>query len=229
MRILLVEDDRDLHAALMALLVQSGYAVDGVHDGASAEALLRAENFDLVILDLTLPQMDGLDVLRAMRSSQGKSGAEAAVMILTARGSSDDRVRGLDLGADDYLAKPFDVREFEARVRSLLRRQAGLRASTIVLGALTLDLTTRQFSAQGAALDIPPRERALLELLVMRAGKVVAKEAIVQSLTSLDDILSDNAIEQYISRLRRRIAPLGLDLRTVRGIGYLLDKGADAA
>ncbi len=223
MRILLVEDDRALHSALMALLVQAGYAVDGVHDGASAEALLRAESFDLVILDLNLPQMDGLDVLRAMRSRQG----DAAVMILTARGSSDDRVRGLDLGADDYLAKPFDVREFEARVRSLLRRQAGLRASNVTLGALALDLTTRQFSANGTALDIPPRERALLELLVMRAGKVVAKEAIVQSLTSLDDILSDNAIEQYISRLRRRIAPLGLDLRTVRGIGYLLDKQAE--
>jgi two-component system, OmpR family, response regulator len=180
---------------------------------------------------LNLPQMDGLDVLRAMRAAGNQHGAAvqhgtsaAAVMILTARGSAEDRVRGLDLGADDYLAKPFDVREFEARVRSLLRRQAGLRASNISLGALQLDLTTRQFSAQGAALDIPPRERALLELLIMRAGKVVAKEAIVQSLTSLDDMLSDNAIEQYVSRLRRRIAPLGLELRTVRGIGYLLGR-----
>jgi two-component system OmpR family response regulator len=222
MRILLVEDDLALHRALMALLVQSGYAVDGVHDGASAEALLRAEHFDLVILDLNLPQMDGLDVLRTLRARKNS----AAVMILTARHSPEDRVRGLDLGADDYLAKPFDVREFEARVRSLLRRQAGLRTSRITLGALHLDLTTRQFHGHGASLDIPPRERALLELLVMRAGKVVAKEAIVQSLTSLDDMLSDNAIEQYISRLRRRIAPLGLELRTVRGIGYLLDKAA---
>lgn len=224
MRILLVEDDRALHTALMALLVQSGYAVDGVHDGASAEALLRAESFDLVILDLNLPQMDGLEVLRLLRARN----SAAAVMILTARHSAEDRVRGLDLGADDYLAKPFDVREFEARVRSLLRRQAGLRTSRITLGALDLDLTTRQFQGLGASLDIPPRERALLELLVMRAGKVVAKEAIVQSLTSLDDMLSDNAIEQYISRLRRRIAPLGLELRTVRGIGYLLDKAVDA-
>ncbi len=223
MRILLVEDDRALHAALMALLVQAGYAVDGVHDGASAEALLRAESFDLVILDLNLPQMDGLDVLRAMRARQ----VAAAVLILTARHTAEDRVRGLDLGADDYLAKPFDVREFEARVRSLLRRQAGLHASRVVLAGLELDLTTRQFSAHGASLDIPPRERALLELLVMRAGKVVAKEAIVQSLTSLDDMLSDNAIEQYVSRLRKRIAPMGLQLRTVRGIGYLLDKAAD--
>jgi two-component system OmpR family response regulator len=136
-------------------------------------------------------------------------------------------VRGLDLGADDYMAKPFDVREFEARVRSLLRRQAGLRSATIALGGLTLDLTTRQFSAADHPLDLPPRERALLELLFTRAGKVVTKEAIVQSLTSLEDMLSDNAIEQYISRLRRRIAPYSLSLRMVRGIGYLLEKDAE--
>ncbi len=122
MRILLVEDDRPLAEALNALLVGSGYAVDTVHDGASAEALAAAERFDLVILDLNLPEMDGLSVLRAMR---GRSDP-AAVLILTARGAPEDRVRGLDLGADDYLAKPFDVAEFEARVRSLLRRQAGI-------------------------------------------------------------------------------------------------------
>jgi two-component system OmpR family response regulator len=222
MRLLLVEDDVPLAQSLQALLQSAGYALDVVHDGASAEALARAEQFDLVILDLNLPQMDGLAVLRAMRARTNP----AAVMILTARGSAEDRVRGLDLGADDYMAKPFDVREFEARVRSLLRRQAGLRSATVALGLMTLDLTTRQFAVSGQPLDLPPRERALLELLLTRAGKVVTKEAIVQSLTSLDDILSDNAIEQYISRLRRRIAPYDLALRTVRGIGYLLEKAA---
>ncbi|NBZ89143.1 response regulator [Stagnihabitans tardus] len=220
MRILVVEDDLPLAEALSTLLASSGYAVDLVHDGASAEALVAVEAFDLVILDLNLPQMDGLAVLGAMRAR----GNAAAVMILTARGASEERVRGLDLGADDYMAKPFDVREFEARVRSLLRRQAGLRSAQISLGALTLDLTSRQFALADQVLDLPPRERALLELLVTRAGKVVTKEAIVQSLTSLDDMLSDNAIEQYVSRLRRRIAPQGLSLRTVRGIGYLLEK-----
>jgi two-component system OmpR family response regulator len=164
--------------------------------------------------------MDGLTVLNAMRSRSNP----AAVMILTARGAAEDRVRGLDLGADDYMTKPFDVREFEARVRSLLRRQSGLRSATVTLGTLTLDLTTRQFFTADQPLDLPPRVRALLELLLTRAGKVVTKEAIVQSLTSLEDMLSDNAIEQYVSRLRRRITAYGLSLRTVRGIGYLLEK-----
>lgn len=223
MRLLLVEDDLQLAEALMSLLVSSGYAVDCVHDGEAAKTLVAAEQFDLMILDLNLPDLDGLSVLRHMRTQ----GNRAAVMILTARGAAEDRVRGLDLGADDYMAKPFDIREFEARVRSLLRRQAGLRSSTVSLGPLSLDLTVRQFSGHGQIMDLPPRERALLELLLTRAGKVVAKEAIVQSLTSLEDILSDNAIEQYISRLRRRLQPLGLSLRTVRGIGYLLEKPGD--
>lgn len=223
MRLLLVEDDLPLAEALLSLLVSSGHAVDCVHDGEAAKALVATEEFDLMILDLNLPELDGLSVLRSMRAE----GNRAAVMILTARGAAEDRVRGLDLGADDYMAKPFDIREFEARVRSLLRRQAGLRSSTVTLGALSLDLTSRQFSGNRQVIDLPPRERALLELLVMRAGKVVAKEAIVQSVTSLEDILSDNAIEQYISRLRRRLQPLGLNLRTVRGIGYLLERPGD--
>ncbi|MDO9525316.1 MAG: response regulator transcription factor [Gemmobacter sp.] len=222
MRIMLVEDDLPLAEALTALLVNSGYAVDTVHDGASAEALAAVERFDLVILDLNLPEMDGLAVLRAMRARSD----HAAVMILTARSAPEDKVRGLNLGADDYMAKPFDVAEFEARVRSLLRRQAGLRAATLVLGDVTLDLISRRFHTDAGTIDLPARERALLELLFTRAGKVVSKDTIVQSLTSLDDMLSDNAIEQYVSRLRRRLAPHGVVLRTARGIGYYIDKSA---
>ncbi|CAM3272380.1 Transcriptional regulator [Paracoccus nototheniae] len=221
MRILLVEDNAALADGLVQLLAGAGHAVDHVADGAGAEALIVAERFDLVVLDLNLPQMDGLEVLRGMRTRRDP----AAVMILTARGTPEDRVRGLDLGADDYMVKPFEITEFEARVRSLLRRQAGLRAAEVRVGGVLLDLTARRFSADGQALDLPAREHALLELLFMRAGKVVAKDVIMQSMTSLDEALSDNAIEQYASRLRRRLAPHGVHLRTARGIGYYIDKG----
>src|SRR5690606_17049382 len=224
MRILLVEDNLSLAEGLTALLRQSGYAVDVVHDGASAEALAAAESFDLVILDLNLPQMDGLEVLRAMRARRNP----AAVMILTARGAPEERVRGLDLGADDYLIKPFDIGEFEARIRSLLRRQAGLGSSVVQFGGVMFDLTSRSFSSDGVPLDIPAREVALLELLFLRAGKVVSKDAIVRSLTGFDEDLSANAIEQYVSRLRRRLAPHGLTVRTARGIGYYLEIASSA-
>jgi DNA-binding response OmpR family regulator len=220
LRILLVEDNQVLSEGLSALLRGTGYAVDVVSDGASANAAIAAENFDLVILDLNLPEMDGIDVLRSMRARQDK----AAVLILTARGTPEERVKGLDLGADDYMIKPFDITEFEARVRVLLRRNAGLRSSSISFGKVSFDLTSRTFSAEGHPLDIPAREVALLEVLFMRAGKVVAKEAIVQSLTGFDDELSGNAIEQYVSRLRKRLAPHGLTVKTARGIGYYLEK-----
>ena len=221
MRILLVEDNAALADGLVQLLAGAGPAVDHVDDGASAEALIAAERFDLVILDLNLPQMDGLEVLKRMRTRRDP----AAVMILTARGTPEERVRGLDLGADDYMVKPFEITEFEARVRSLLRRQAGLRVAEVTIGGVMLDLTARRFLAEGQPMDLPAREHALLELLFMRAGKVVPKETIMQSMTSLEDTLSDNAIEQYASRLRRRLAPHGVQLRTARGIGYYIDKG----
>ncbi|WP_105424748.1 response regulator transcription factor [Neorhizobium tomejilense] len=225
MRILLVEDNQALADGLSTILRGSGYAVDAVADGASAEAVAAAEAYDLVILDLNLPEMDGLDVLRAMRARANK----AAVMILTARGTPEERVRGLDLGADDYMIKPFDIPEFEARIRVLLRRQAGLRSSIVNYGGITFDLNSRTFSSQGVPLDLPAREVALLELLFLRAGKVVSKDAIMASLTGFDDDLSANAIEQYVSRLRRRLAPHGLTVKTARGIGYYLETTAPTA
>ena len=225
MRILLVEDNQALAEGLAAILRGSGYAVDAVADGASAEAVAAAEAYDLVILDLNLPEMDGLDVLRAMRARQNK----AAVMILTARGTPEERVKGLDLGADDYMIKPFDISEFEARIRVLLRRHAGLRSSIVSYGGVTFDLNSRTFSSHGTPLDIPAREVALLELLFLRAGKVVSKDAIMRSMTDFDDDLSANAIEQYVSRLRRRLASHGLTVKTARGIGYYLETVASVS
>lgn len=225
MRILLVEDNGSLAEGLSAILRGSGYTVDVVGDGLSAEAAATAQSFDLIILDLNLPEMDGLDVLRSIRARQN----QAAVMILTARGAPEERVRGLDLGADDYLTKPFDISELEARIRVLLRRQAGLRTSRVEFGALTFDLTSRSFSSGGRPIDIPARELALLELLFLRAGKVVSKDAIIGSLTGFDEDLSANAIEQYVSRLRRRLFAHGLTVKTARGIGYYLDLSPEEA
>lgn len=225
MRILVVEDSVTLANGLATVLKQGGYAVDIVGDGGSALAVLAAERFDLVVLDLTLPDMDGIDVLRTIRGRQH----DAAVLILSARGALEDRVKGLDLGADDYMIKPFDVGELEARVRMLLRRRAGLKAATMAFGEVAFDLNTRSFSAQGAAIDIPARELALLETLFMRAGKVVSKQAIIESLAGFDEDLSANAVEQYVSRLRKRLAPYGLTVRTARGIGYYLEKTAPGA
>jgi two-component system OmpR family response regulator len=220
MRLLVVEDNATLADGLATVLRGNGYAVDVVGDGASAVAVLAAERFDLVILDLNLPEMDGLDVLRTVRTRQ----FGAAILVLTARAALEDRVKGLDLGADDYMTKPFDVGELEARVRMLLRRQLGLKSSTLAFGEVSLDLNSRTFSVGGVALDIPARELGLLETLFMRAGKVVAKQAIIESLATFDEDLSANAVEQYVSRLRKRLAPYGLTVRTARGIGYYLEK-----
>lgn len=220
MRILLVEDDPSLAEALAALLSRAGYAVDCTQEGLSAEALIGSERFDLVILDLNLPDKDGLSVLRSLRARKNP----VPILILSARGAPDERVAGLDLGADDYMVKPFDVREFEARVRSILRRQAGPHLAGMQIGAVRFDMAARRFSVGTEDLDLPARELALLELFFLRAGRVVGKEAIVQSLTSLGESLSDNAIEQYVSRLRRRLQPHGLILRTARGLGYMLER-----
>jgi two-component system, OmpR family, response regulator len=223
LRILVVEDNRKLAAGLLAVLRGDGFAVDLVHDGPSALAALTVEAFDLVVLDLSLPEMDGLDVLREIRAA----GMETAVLILTARGALDDRVRGLDLGADDYMTKPFEIAELEARVRVLLRRQSGRHSTSVAFDRLSLDTASRSVSVDGQLLDFPARELGLLETLLRRPGKVVSKQAILESLVSFEDDLSENAIEQYISRLRRRLAPHGIAIRTARGLGYYLDRAAE--
>lgn len=220
MRILVVEDDRALADGLSRSLSGAGHSIDVVGDGVGAEASLGATPYDLVILDLQLPQRNGLDVLRNYRSGGGM----APVMILTARNAVADRVRGLDAGADDYFSKPFDLSELEARVRSLLRRASGAPAPTIKHGALTLDTNGRRAEINGRSLDLSAREFALLETLLLRVGRVVSKDGLLEKLYGADEHAGENAVEVFIHRVRRKLEPAGVSIRTIRGLGYMIDK-----
>lgn len=219
MRILLVEDDKVLADALSRALVQSAHAVDMVSTGEMADHALTLGIYDLAILDIGLPGLSGLDVLRRLRARRSTT----PVLMLTAFDTLQDRVRGLDLGADDYLAKPFDLPELEARVRALLRRGTN---STPYLehGLLRFDTVGRRVFYEKRPLELSPRELAVLELLLMRAGRVVSKEQMVNHLYGWDDEVGDNAIEVNIYRLRKKLEPFGCEIRTVRGMGYLMDR-----
>jgi len=221
MRSLIVEDNSSIAAGIQRSLEGLGHAVDQAASLTEAFDLAAVADYDLVVLDLNLGNDDGLDFLRHLR----RSGKAVGVLILTARGGLQDRVRGLDLGADDYLAKPFELAEFEARIRALARRVVGVEAPLIHLGQLSFDTVSREARIGGVALDMPARERALLQLLVENAGSVVPKERIVTQLSSFDDELTPNAIEIYVHRLRKRLEGSGCNLRTARGLGYMLDAG----
>jgi two-component system OmpR family response regulator len=224
MRILVVEDDRDLADGVSRSLSKSGHAVDVVTDGLSAEAALGVTSYDLVILDLQLPQRNGLEVLRNHRAGGGR----APVLILTARSAVADRVGGLDAGADDYLAKPFDLAELEARVRSLLRRASPTPAPVLRHGELSLDTVDRRVEIGGERLDLSAREIALLETLLLRVGRVVSKEGLLEKLYGADEHAGENAVEVFVHRLRRKLEPAGVAIRTVRGLGYMIDKMPNA-
>ncbi len=219
MRLLLVEDDAPLADGLANSLRQSGYGVDWIADGRGVGAALDAQEYDLVILDLNLPGKDGFEVLRHLRL-QNKP---LPVLILSARDASVDRVRGLDLGADDYLTKPFDLDELEARVRALIRRSHGIASTVVDVGRLSLDTKARRVLQQGLAMDLTGREYALLELLMLRADHVVSKQQIAQSLCDWGDEMSPGAIEIHIHRVRKKIEGAGVALRTLRGFGYMLE------
>lgn len=219
MNILLVEDDGVLIDGLTHVLVKSGYNVTPATSGGYAEHLLLAQDFDVIVLDLGLPDMDGLTLLRKIRQKQ----IPLPVIILTARDGIDDRVKGIEQGADDYLTKPFEYKELEARIFALIRRCYGGFQNDIRFGRLTINTHESRILADGRPLSFPPREYAVLELLLLQAGKVVGKERIAQRLSSEMDALADNAIEVYIHRLRKRLEPFGLAIKTVRGLGYLLN------
>ncbi|HXH02863.1 MAG TPA: response regulator transcription factor [Candidatus Competibacteraceae bacterium] len=221
MRVLLVEDDSDLADGLVRALRQCGYAVDHMSDGRRADSVLRTEEcYDLVILDLTLPGLDGLEVLRRLRGR----GRGVPVLVLTARGELQDRVTGLDLGADDYLTKPFALSELQARVRALVRRSQGRSSAVIEYADLRFDTVARRVTVRGAVVELPRRELCLLEILLARCGQVVSKEQIAERLFGFDDEAGPNAIELYVHRLRKRLGAVGLHIRTVRGLGYLLEE-----
>lgn len=219
MRVLLVEDTPDLAEAIRRALAHLGHAVDRIADGGEADEVLALQTYDLVILDLTLPGMDGLDVLSHYRAR----GGEAPVLILTARDGVESRVAGLDRGADDYLVKPFELIELEARVRALLRRNAVQKTSRIAIGGLVFDQVARRMELAGEPLELPRREAALLEILLLRAGQVVSKNVIADQLFGFDDEAGPNAIEIYVHRLRKRLKHTGPEIKTVRGLGYLID------
>ncbi len=221
MRALLVEDDPLLGEGVCAGLKQDGYAVDWMRDGQMAETALQVEHFDILILDLGLPGQDGLQLLQKLRAR----GNPIPVLILTARDSLDDRIKGLDVGADDYMVKPFDLEELNARMRALLRRSAGRAAPKLVHGRLVLDPAAHELRHEGVAVDLPPKEFALLQTLLENAGRVVSKTKLQEALYSWEQDLASNALEVHIHHLRKK---LGSDLiRTIRGVGYIIEPDDD--
>ncbi|HSS69636.1 MAG TPA: response regulator transcription factor [Casimicrobiaceae bacterium] len=219
MRILIAEDDPLLADALRCTLRKSGYAVDWIEDGRKADAALCATEFDLLILDISLPGLGGLDILKRLRARNSR----LPVLLLTALDSVNDRVRGLDAGADDYLVKPFQLAELEARVRALTRRGMSGGATLIRHGPLSFDLVGRSADLSGERLDLSARELSLLELFLQRPGQLVHKERLVDHLCEWGEEVSTNAIEVYVHRLRKKLAPAGVRIATVRGVGYCLE------
>jgi len=226
MPLLIVEDDRELADGLRCSLAQSHYQAEVVFDGRSAIAACRQTSYELVILDLGLPDMDGLEVLRQLR----KGGMSAPVIILTARFDLDARVSGLDAGGDDYLAKPFDLPELEARLRALLRRSAGAGVDTLHFAGIEFDPASRQARVHGRELGLTAAESTVLGLLLRRPGRVVSKGQFVEGLYDHADDKNPAMVEVFISRLRRKLAEAGAGatIRALRGLGYRLEEAADA-
>jgi two-component system, OmpR family, response regulator TctD len=223
MRILLVEDHVDLSRWLAKALRATHFTVECAFNGADADGLLATENYSLVILDLMLPKMEGLEVLKRLRAR----GSKVPVLILTARGEVADRVRGLNLGADDYMAKPFDLAELEARVKTLLRRTQGDERVVITCGRLTFDTISRMFHWDNRLLNLTPREHAVLEAFISRAGKAIGKNQLFEKIFSIDDDASPDAIEIYVHRLRKKLEDTDVKITTLRGLGYVLEVRSD--
>jgi DNA-binding response OmpR family regulator len=218
MRLLIIEDDAALARGISTAFRDQGLAVDHVANGEDALHIVKLEPYSAIILDLGLPDMDGLDVLRAIRHAH----LSTPTLILTARDGTNDRVNGLDQGADDYLPKPFALVELEARVRALIRRGQGTPDPVLTLGSLRLDRTNGATYLGDALLDLTRRERSVLETLLVRVGNVVAKSRLTADVFGYDDPVAPNALEVYVARLRRKLENSGIEIITVRGLGYML-------
>jgi len=218
MRLLLVEDDALLGDGIKAGLAQAGFSVDWVKDGVAADLSLGTGHYAAVVLDLGLPRLSGLDLLRRVRAA----GRKVPVLILTARDAVEDRVKGLDSGADDYMVKPFDLHELAARLRALIRRSAGEAAPRLCVGEVELDPAARGVAFRGRAVDLPSREFALLHALMLNAGRVLTREQLAERLYAWGEEIESNAIDVHIHHLRRKLLP-GL-IRTVRGVGYMMPR-----
>ncbi len=218
MRIAVVEDNRPLADGIARAFEREGHGVDQIHDGETAAAFLRGEIVDLVILDINLPGKSGLEVLKELRDAK----RHTPVLLLTARDTLGDKVAGLDLGADDYLTKPFDLAELQARARALMRRTEKDIASVIACGDIEFDVNLRLMRLNGAVLDLPRREFALAEILLTRLDHVISKEQIIDHLYGAGAEVDDSAVELYVHRLRKRLAGSGVEIKTLRGLGYTL-------
>jgi len=219
MRVLIIEDEAAIADAIGATLGAAGHVVDRLASGRQADTALRDHPYDLIVLDLGLPDVDGIELLRRLRAR-----ADAVpVLVATAREALEERVRALDLGADDYLVKPFALREFEARVRALLRRRTTQGVPELQLGRLRLDLPRRRAHIADVPLELTPREFGLLEALAARLDRVMSREQLIDALCSWDTTLTDNGLDIAVYRLRRKLDGSGVRIRTVRGLGYLLE------
>lgn len=222
MRLLLVEDDVMVASGIKLGLTNAGYTVDWVGSAERAVQALERDSFDLAIVDIGLPGQSGLELTQHMRAQ----GLSLPVLILTARDALHDRVQGLDLGADDYMLKPFELPELLARLRALLRRSQAATSAVLSLGPLEMDTAQRRVSLAGQPMEIGPREWTVLEYLLLQAPKPAAKDKLLAALTGWDKEITPNAIEVYISRLRAKLDPAGISLRSIRGFGYRLEQSA---
>ncbi|MDY7545867.1 response regulator transcription factor [Glaciimonas sp. CA11.2] len=218
MRVLLVEDDRMIGEAVQVALRDASYAVDWAHDGSAALIATQTASYDLMLLDLGLPRVDGLEVLRQLR----QQGNLLPVLIVTARDAVDDRIRGLDLGADDYVVKPFEMGELLARMRALIRRQAGNATPTMTNGTLSLDPSTREVTVEGIVTRLSAREFSLMHALLLRPGAILSRQELENRLYGWNEEVESNAVEFLIHSIRKKLG--ATSIKNVRGLGWMVSK-----